>query len=98
MALNLAPKAHQKITQEAPKIDKKCIENIMQVGLACGPLLGPFLVDFGAKLGGKLDPSWHQNPEKKGSQDDVKNTTQKSPEKIHAVENAGTLFWSLKSI
>ena len=64
LALNLAPKTHQKSTQEAPKIDKKGIENIMQVGLEFGPLLGRISVDFGAKLGGKLDPSWHQNRKK----------------------------------
>ena len=64
LALNLAPKTHQKSSQEAPKIDKKGIENMMQVGLEFGPLLGRFLVDFGAKLGGKLEPSWHQNPKK----------------------------------
>ena len=43
----------------------KGIENIMQVGLDFGPLLGQFLVDLGAKLGGKLDPSRHQIPEKR---------------------------------
>ena len=31
---------------------------MMQVGLACGTLLAWILVDFGAKLGGKLEPSW----------------------------------------
>ena len=66
LALNLAPKTHQKSTQEVPKIDKKGIENMMQVGLEFGSLLGRILVDSGAKLGGKLDPSWHQNPEKRG--------------------------------
>ena len=64
LAFNLGPQIHQKSTQEAPKIDKKGIENMMQVGLGFGPLLGRFLVDFGAKLGPKLDPSWHQNPER----------------------------------
>ena len=29
---------------------------MMQVGLEFGALLDRFLVDFGAKLGGKLDP------------------------------------------
>ena len=63
--VTLAPKTYQKSTQEAPKIDKKGIENIMQVGLEFGRFLGRFLVDFGAKLGGKLYPSWHENPEKR---------------------------------
>ena len=61
---NLAPKTYQNSTQEASKIDQKGIENMMQVGLVFGPLLARIWVDFGAKLGGKLDPSWHQNPEK----------------------------------
>ena len=60
------PKPTQKSTQEIPKIDEKGVENMMQVGFEVGPLLGRILVDFGAKLGGNLDPSWHQNPEKMG--------------------------------
>ena len=39
---------------------------MMQVGLGFGALLERFLVDFGAKLGGKLDPSCYQHPEKEG--------------------------------
>ena len=81
-ALNLAPKTHQKSIQEAPEIDKKGIENIMQVGLEFGPLLGRFLVDIGVKLGGKLDPSWQQNP-KKGSQNDANKMIQKMLQKSH---------------
>ena len=64
LTLNLGFKIYQKSTQEAPKIDKKGIENVMQVGLEFGPLLGWFFVDFGPKLGAKLEPSWHQNPKK----------------------------------
>ena len=41
---------------------KKEIDDKMDVGLGFGCLLGRFLVDFGTKLGGKLEPSWHQNP------------------------------------
>ena len=58
LALNLRPKTHQKWCQEAFKISKNGIENMMQVGLAFGALLARILVDFGAKLGGKLEPSW----------------------------------------
>ena len=58
LALNLALKTNQKSTQEAPKIDKKGIENRMQVALEFGPLLRRILVHFGPKLGGKLEPSW----------------------------------------
>ena len=43
-------------------IEKKTIKVKMHVGMDFGWLLGRFLVDFGAKLGGKLEPSWHQNP------------------------------------
>ena len=46
---------------------------MMQVGLAFGPLLGRFLVDFGSKLGGKLEPSWHQNPKNWGTKTMSKN-------------------------
>ncbi len=47
LAFKLGAKTHQKPTQEAPKIDKKGIENMMQVGLGFGALLGRFLVDDG---------------------------------------------------
>ena len=40
---------------------KKVIDDKMDVGLGFGWLLDRFLVDFGTKLGGKLEPSWHQN-------------------------------------
>ena len=54
---------------------------MMQVGLGFGALLKRFLVDSGAKLGGKLGPSWHQNLEKRG-QDDVKKMIEKCSKKI----------------
>ena len=41
---------------------KKEIDDKMDVGMGSGCLLGRFLVDFRTKLGGKLEPSWHQNP------------------------------------
>ena len=65
LALNLRPKTHQKWCQEAFKISKNVIENMMQVGLAFGALLARILVDFAAKLGGKLDQvglSWRSYP------------------------------------
>ena len=58
LALNLRPKTHQKWCQEAFKILKNAIKNVMQVDLAFGTLLERILVDFMAKLGGKLEPSW----------------------------------------
>ena len=45
----------------------------MQVGLGFGALLERFLVDFGAKLGGKLEPNWGQNRENWGPQRMSKN-------------------------
>ena len=58
LALNLRPKTHKKWCQEAFKILKNAIKNVMQVGLAFGILLERILVDFITKLGGKLEPSW----------------------------------------
>ena len=66
LALNLRPKTHQKWCQEAFKISKNGNENMMQVGLGFGALLGRFLVDFEANLVGKLEPSWEQNRENEG--------------------------------
>ena len=50
LALKLGPKTHPKSSQEAPKIDKKGIEKMMQVGLEFGALLGRFWVDDGKQL------------------------------------------------
>ena len=61
LAPNLGSKTHQKSTQEGPKINKKGIENMMQVGLEFGALLGRIWVDFETKLGAKLEPSGHHN-------------------------------------
>ena len=58
LALNLRPKTHQKWCQEAFKILKNAIKNVMQVGMAFGTLLERILVDFVSKLGSKLEPSW----------------------------------------
>ena len=45
----------------------------MQVGMAFGWLLDRFSMDFGAKLGVKLGPSWHQNRRKWGAKTMSKN-------------------------
>ena len=45
----------------------------MDVGMDVGRLLDRFLVDFGTVLGGKLAPSWHQNPKKEGTKTISKN-------------------------
>ena len=57
---------------------KKGIENMMQVGLGFGPLLERFLMNFDAKLGGNLDPTWHQNEENRGLKTMTKNVAQLS--------------------
>ena len=55
------PKPTKNQPKRLPKSIKKGIEDMMQVGLVFEPLLARIWVDFGAKLGGKLDPSCHQN-------------------------------------
>ena len=55
---------------------KKGIENMMQCGLAFELLLARIWLDFSAKLGGMLEPSWPQN-QKKGAQEDVKKNDRK---------------------
>ena len=52
---------------------KNCIDDKMDVGMDVGRLLDRFLVDFGTILGGKLAPSWHQNPKKERTQTMSKN-------------------------
>ena len=68
----------KKGTKGLPKSIKKGIQNMMQIGLDFGALLGRFLVDFGFKLGAKLEPIWTKNPSKRGckitcNKDDVEN-------------------------
>ena len=46
---------------------KKVIDDKMDVGMDVGRLLDRFLIDFGTVLGGKLAPSWHQNPKKEST-------------------------------
>ena len=60
---------------------------MMQVGLEFGALLGRFLVDFGAKLGGKLDRSWHQNLKKLGPKTMLTKMAQKN-----LTRNPGKLY------
>ena len=61
------PKPTQIRSKSLPKSIKQGIENMMQDGLVFGSLLARIWVDFGAKLGGKLGPSWHENHENRGS-------------------------------
>ena len=50
----------------------------MDVGMDVGRLLDRFFIDFGAVLGGKLAPSWHQNPKKEGTKTRSKNEWSKT--------------------
>ena len=52
---------------------KKVIDDKMDVGMDFGWLLDRLLIDFGPALGGKLAPSWHQNPKKEGTKTMSKN-------------------------
>ena len=52
---------------------KKVIDDKMDVGMDLGWLLDRFLMDFGTMLGGKLAPSWCQNPKNKGTKTRSKN-------------------------
>ena len=49
------------------KLIKKVIDDKIDVGMDFRGLLARFWEDFGTKLGGKLGPSWHQNPKKRGT-------------------------------
>ena len=49
------------------------IDDKMDVGMDVGRLLDRFFIDFGSVLGGKLAPSWHQNPKKEGTKTMSKN-------------------------
>ena len=49
------------------------IDDKMDVGMDVGRLLDRFFIDFGTVLGGKLAPSWHQNPKKEGTKTMSKN-------------------------
>ena len=68
----------------------------MDVGMDVGRLLDRFLVDFGTVLGGKLAPSWHQNPKKEGTKTISKNEWSKT----HAHQKRGGEgegVWALKN-
>ena len=67
--MDLGIKNELKIDQ---KSSKKVIENQMRCWMDLGRLLERFGMDFGPKLGAKLEPSWHQNPKNDGAKDDVK--------------------------
>ena len=54
------PPKHQQIYKQITlKSMKTCIDDKMDVGMDVGRLLDRFLVDFGSRLEGKMEPSWH---------------------------------------
>ena len=53
------PKASRNQQKTNLKSMKTCIDNKVDVGMDVGRLLDRFLVDFGSKLEGKMEPSWH---------------------------------------
>ena len=59
------------------QIDQKSIQKVIKIKMRfwmdLGWLLERFGVDFGSKLGGKLGPGWHPNPENEGTKTMSKN-------------------------
>ena len=86
------------MVENPPKINQKAIQKViknkMRFWMHLGWLLGRFLVDFGSKLGGKLRPSWHQNPTKSDTKTIAKNNTQKGAEKVvRAILGSSDKLW-----
>ena len=84
LAFNLAPKTSQKSTQEASKIDQKGYRRYDASWLGIWTPLGTDFGGFWRQVGRQVGPKLAPKSGKKGSQDDVKNMTQKWLEKIHA--------------
>ena len=61
------------------------IDDKMDVGMDVGRLLDRFFIDFGTVLGGKLAPSWHQNPKKEDTKTMSKNEWLKTHAKNRGV-------------
>ena len=68
------------------------IQNMMQVGMEFGTLLGWIWVDFGSKLGAKLEPSWHQNPKNRTPKKHQKNDKKVEPQR----SGRKAVLWPLK--
>ena len=77
LAFNLRPKTLQNSTQEDSKIDQKGYSKHDASWLGIWSPLGTILGGFWCQVGGKLDPSWHQNLRKRGP----KTMSKKTPKK-----------------
>ncbi len=64
----------------------KCIDDKMDVGMNIERLLERFCRDFSSKLGGKLGPSWQQNPK-----NEVAKTISKKHQKSRGPNRPGRL-------
>ena len=74
---NLAPKTHQKSTQEAPKIDKQGYSKHDASWLGIWIPLGTDLGGFGRQVGRQVGPKLAPKSGKLESQDDVKKMIEK---------------------
>ena len=72
--MDLGSKIYAKIIE---KSIQKAIKNKMRFWMDLGGLLERFWVYFGSKLGGKLEPSWHQNQKNEGTKTMSKKVMQK---------------------
>ena len=93
----LPAKTLQKSTQQASKKIEKGIQNMTQVGLEFKPLLGRFSLDFGPKLGNKLEPNWHQNLETWGPKTLSKKSLKIWRRNVPQVVRDGPGSWPLKT-
>ena len=78
-----------KINKLHSKSIKKVIDDKMDVGMDVGRLWDRFFIDFGTVLGGKLAPSWHQNPKKEGTNTMSKNEWLKTHAGVRGVGECG---------
>ena len=79
---------HQKSIQ-------KVIKNKMRFWMHLGLLLERFLMDFGPKLGVKLEPSWHQNRRKWGTMTMSKNHQKSGDAVVRNWYAGGTRWWGV---
>jgi len=81
LAFNLRPKTLQNSTPEASKIDQKGCSKHDASWLRNWSPLGTILGGFWCQVGGKLDPSWHQNLKKGGPKTMSKKTSKNDAQK-----------------
>ena len=90
--LNLAPKTHQKSTQDAPKINKNSITNNIQHMISFFIDSSRFWRPLGFQVAPMLRPCWPQNPQKST----LENKAKRRPQKRCAEEVGDELLGSLK--